>query len=95
MKETGITRRVDELGRIAIPREIRRRLGITEGSPLEIFITDEGVLFKKFNLGISITERINELENELNEFSNDLWGEKATGIKNCLCEIKEIINNGI
>lgn len=42
MKETGIVRRIDELGRIAIPKEIRRTLGIKEGDPLEIFTDKEG-----------------------------------------------------
>lgn len=49
MKGTGIVRRVDDLGRIIIPREIRRTLNICEGEPLEIFIDDDGsVTFKKF-----------------------------------------------
>ena len=42
MKETGIVRRIDDLGRIVIPREIRRTLGIKEGDPLEIFTDKEG-----------------------------------------------------
>ncbi len=50
MKGTGIVRRVDDLGRIVIPREIRRTLNICEGEPLEIFIDDDGsVTFKKFS----------------------------------------------
>lgn len=43
MKETGIIRRVDDLGRVVIPKEIRRNLGIREGDPLEIFV-DNGVI---------------------------------------------------
>ena len=42
MKATGIVRRIDDLGRIVIPKEIRRTLQIREGSPLEIYITREG-----------------------------------------------------
>ena len=42
MKATGITRRIDELGRIVIPKEIRRTLRIRESSPLEIFTDREG-----------------------------------------------------
>lgn len=49
MKATGVVRRIDELGRIVIPREIRRTLHIHVGDPLEIFIDDDGsVTFKKF-----------------------------------------------
>ena len=50
MKPTGIVIRIDDLGRVVIPKEICRTLKIKEGDPLEIFITkDGGVLFKKYN----------------------------------------------
>ena len=47
MRATGIVRRVDDLGRIVIPKEVRRSLGIKEGDPLEIFISNEGELVLK------------------------------------------------
>lgn len=47
MKATGIVRRIDDLGRVVIPKEIRRTLAIREGDPLEIYTTDGGVLFRK------------------------------------------------
>ena len=50
MKATGIVRRVDELGRIVIPKEIRRTLRIREGDPLEIYTEkDGGVIFRKYS----------------------------------------------
>lgn len=50
MKATGIVRRIDDLGRVVIPREIRNTLHIREGDPLEIFVTNDGyVCFKKYN----------------------------------------------
>ncbi len=50
MKATGIVRRVDDLGRIVIPKEIRRTLRIREGDPLEIYTdTDGEVIFKKYS----------------------------------------------
>ena len=48
MEATGIVRRVDDLGRIVIPKEIRRNLGIHEGDPLEIFRHEDCVCFKKY-----------------------------------------------
>lgn len=48
MKATGIVRRVDDLGRVVIPKEIRRTCNIREGDPLEIFLQDDGVVFKKY-----------------------------------------------
>ncbi len=50
MKATGIVRRVDDLGRIVIPKEIRRTLRIREGDPLEIYMEkDGGVIFRKYS----------------------------------------------
>ena len=49
MKATGIVRRIDDLGRVAIPKEIRRACNIREGDPLEIFLQDGAVVFKKYN----------------------------------------------
>lgn len=51
MKATGVVRRIDDLGRIVIPKEIRRTMRIREGDPLEIFTDkDGGVVFKKYSL---------------------------------------------
>lgn len=50
MKATGIVRRIDDLGRVVIPKEIRRTLRIREGDPLEIFTEKDGeVIFKKYS----------------------------------------------
>ncbi len=50
MKATGIVRRIDDLGRIVIPKEIRRTFKIQEGSPLEIFTDNDGnVIFRKYS----------------------------------------------
>ncbi|MDE5763802.1 MAG: AbrB/MazE/SpoVT family DNA-binding domain-containing protein [Ruminococcus sp.] len=50
MKATGIVRRIDDLGRVVIPKEIRRTMRIREGDPLEIYTNSEGeVIFKKYS----------------------------------------------
>ena len=50
MKATGIVRRIDDLGRVVIPKEIRRTLRIREGDPLEIFTDREGeIILKKYS----------------------------------------------
>ena len=48
MKSTGIVRKVDELGRIVIPIELRRNLGIYEKDSLEIYVDDEKIILKKY-----------------------------------------------
>ena len=51
MKVTGIIRRIDDLGRVVIPREIRHNLGIKEGDSLEIFIDkNDGIIFKPYRI---------------------------------------------
>ncbi|WP_243526696.1 AbrB/MazE/SpoVT family DNA-binding domain-containing protein [Bacillus pseudomycoides] len=48
MKSTGVIRKVDELGRIVIPMELRRTLGIVEKDPIEIFVEDEKIILQKY-----------------------------------------------
>ncbi len=66
MKATGIVRRIDDLGRVVIPKEIRRTLRIREGDPLEIFTGKDGeVIFKKYS-------PISELSNFAGEYAATL-----------------------
>ena len=53
MKATGIVRRIDDLGRVVIPKEIRRTLRIREGDPLEIFTDREGDILSVLQIEIS------------------------------------------
>lgn len=49
MKETGIIRHLDDLGRVVIPKEIRTRYGLEERTPIEIFTKGNEIILKKFN----------------------------------------------
>lgn len=70
MKSTGITRRIDDLGRIVIPKEIRKNLKIKENEVLEIFINNEEIILKKFN-------KFNDIESMLMNYANTVY--KITG----------------
>ena len=50
MKSTGITRRIDELGRVVLPVELRRTLDISEKDPIEIYVDGNTVVLKKYEL---------------------------------------------
>lgn len=51
MISTGIVRRVDDLGRIVIPKELRKQVNIIEGEPIEFYITEDGpILLKKYKI---------------------------------------------
>lgn len=68
MKATGIVRRIDDLGRIIIPKEIRRTLRLHEGDSMEIFINGEGeVIFKKYSDVESIQDHANSCASALFE----------------------------
>lgn len=67
MKATGIVRRIDDLGRVVIPKEIRRTLRIREGDPLEIFVDRDGeVILKKYS-------PISELGDFAKEYAESLY----------------------
>jgi len=51
MKATGIVRRIDDLGRVVIPKELRRVFEIKEGDPLEIFVDGNGIILRKYAPG--------------------------------------------
>ena len=51
MKSTGIVRKVDALGRVVLPIELRRMLGLEVGTAVEIFVDDEGMILRPFNFG--------------------------------------------
>lgn len=71
MKATGIVRRIDDLGRVVIPKEIRRNLRIREGDPLEIFVDRDGeIILKKYS-------PIGELANFAREYADAI--NEATG----------------
>jgi AbrB family transcriptional regulator (stage V sporulation protein T) len=83
MKATGIVRRIDDLGRVVIPKEIRRTLRIREGDPLEIFVDREGeVILKKYS-------PIGELGDFAKEYADSLY--EAIGHIACIADRDNII----
>lgn len=62
MKSTGIVRKVDELGRVVVPIELRRTLGIAEKDAVEIFVDDDKIVLKKYkpNMMCAITGEVSE-----------------------------------
>lgn len=70
MKATGIVRRIDDLGRVVIPKEIRRTMRIREGDPLEIYTNSEGeVIFKKYSAIGEMTENAGHIADIMNKLA--------------------------
>lgn len=83
MKATGIVRRIDDLGRVVIPKEIRRTLRIKEGTPLEIFTDREGeIILKKYS-------PIGELSLFAKEYAEALA--QTTGFLVCITDHDQIV----
>lgn len=83
MKATGIVRRIDDLGRVVIPKEIRRTMRIREGDPLEIYTNRDGeVIFKKYS-------PIGELGDFAAEYAETL--SKTSGYPTCITDKDNII----
>ena len=87
MRATGIVRRVDDLGRIVIPKEIRRTLGIREGEPLEIYLENDAVIFRRYSFRLSEeVKRLGELV-EANYNGSPANLEKLSGILDAIYDI--------
>ena len=83
MRATGIVRRIDDLGRVVIPKEIRRTLRIRDGEPLEIFTDKEGeVIFKKYS-------PIGEVGTFTGQFAEAI--NKACGIPVAICDNDTVV----
>jgi AbrB family transcriptional regulator (stage V sporulation protein T) len=83
MKATGIVRRIDDLGRVVIPKEIRRTMRIREGDPLEIYTDREGeVIFKKYS-------PIGELNSFAQEYAETLY--KTCNLEVIICDRDAVI----
>lgn len=83
MKATGIVRRIDDLGRVVIPKEIRRTMRIREGDPLEIYTDRDGeVIFKKYS-------PIGELQGFASEYADTL--QKTASLPVFICDRDTVI----
>ena len=99
MKSTGIIRRIDDLGRVVVPKEIRRNLRLREGDPVEIFTEGDAVCFKKYDVTgdvqqvLTNAEEYIKLETELSpKVVNALLG-KIDEMKTILKEVAENEDN--
>lgn len=86
MKATGIIRRIDDLGRIVIPKEIRRVKRIHENDPLEIFVDDEFILFRKYDIGETPKDILDDFVEAIEDHP---YRKRIMGL---LADVRELLN---
>lgn len=83
MKATGIVRRIDDLGRVVIPKEIRRTMRIREGTPLEIYTSVDGeVIFRKYS-------PVGEISGNADQYAEVLY--KVGGMPTVICDRDHVV----
>lgn len=91
MKNTGVIRKIDELGRIVVPKEIRKNLNIRNGEDVQIYVEEDKIILKKYQKMGSIKENAQKYLNLFNKINSDILitdREKiiASSLKNYLDE---------
>ncbi len=67
MKATGIVRRIDDLGRVVLPKELRKTMGISEKDPLEIFVDSQSIILRKYNATAEVVDVVNCLKRAISD----------------------------
>ena len=94
MKPTGIIRRVDDLGRISIPKTVRNVMGITEGTPLELFTEKGALIYKKYVVENELCDMVGNLIEAVEDMGVDLGPEKTGDIRRHIREIQNLLKQG-
>lgn len=96
MKATGVVRRIDDLGRIVIPKEIRRNLRIRDGESLEIFVDNNDIVLKKFSIMRNIDVYASNLVESLYSLlKKSIVITDGDSVISCSNNVKELLNKPI
>ena len=93
MKATGIVRRIDDLGRIVIPKEIRRIAHLREGDAMEIYVEDDYICFKKYDVERDLKADLQNLKSDLYTYLNYEDTQKMDKVSEKIDEILLILKN--
>lgn len=92
MKSTGIVRRIDDLGRIIIPKDLRRQLDIKEGDPFEICIEGNSVVFTKYDVAHDIRVALEGVYRMVRD-NTDISTDTAVEVMNKLNEAIKLLGD--
>lgn len=92
MKPTGIIRRIDELGRIVIPKDLRRTMDIQEGDPLEIYTDREGMLIlRKYDMRLQLLETVQRMRHDV---INGEYFQRKKAVEKMMDELEALLTGG-
>lgn len=91
--ENGMIKRIDSLGRIVIPKEIRKSMGAAAGTPMVISSTKEGVLLRKYIPEMDLLERLQDFEHALEEACGEFHIQEIGEMKQHMEKIKSILGS--
>lgn len=90
MKELGVVRKIDSLGRLVIPKEMRKVLHIDIGTPIEFYVDGDGIMLKKHEPD-NISEKVKELKSIVNNQIEDIGLDQCIAIEDELKKIEMIL----
>ena len=93
MKATGITRKVDHLGRVVLPKEIRRGLSIEVDDPVEFYVEGDCLVIKKFDVASDVEQLLDSFESALRLKGELLPADKLNAALDKTKELKAIFSN--
>lgn len=92
MKKTGIIRRLDNLGRIVIPHELRMTYNISEHDPLEIFVSEDGsIVLRKYQINDQLTESVSAMRNTVEQYGDRLPKHVSVALKKHTFEMLKLL----
>lgn len=96
MRATGVVRRIDDLGRIVIPKEIRRNLRIRDGESLEIFVDGNSIILKKFSIMRNVDEFAKSVADAMYSISKkNIVITDCDSVIACSSNLKSLLNKSI
>lgn len=93
MKATGIVRKVDDLGRVVVPKELRRTFGISIGDPMEFYVEDDAIVLKKFDTAADLEQMLDRLESSLTAKEDLVVPEQLNALLDKVKEMRAIVKS--
>jgi transcriptional pleiotropic regulator of transition state genes len=91
MKATGIVRTVDDLGRVVLPKELRRVMAIKDGDPVEFYVDNDSIVIKKFDVAGDIEQILSNFEKTIKMKSDLFTPEQNRALLDMVEDMKDVL----